>query len=452
MSDIDALFKARAAEVEAEERNRAANRGRSFTFETVKWTGLEPHKMKIVRAIGEAPDWGTENVPTQSSYDARVIRFAKIVDDKGKKMHVVLPLKSRDSNFLLWRIIDKINEVKWLDEKDEKGKSKKIFIQKEAHPALFEIINFNNLAESDPMRKFNILGKGWSGRDIFVVNVIDRSMMEWHKKNKHTVLLSKNVTTKQGDGGKVIEFVEEGVPAYGFTNMLNSQIINYHGFWENYDLGIERTGLTTPAFRIICASKHAEETPEDVRSFIVPVGPLTDEEKSWERYDLDKLFGVTSYTKLWNRLKLTIAKIDSELKTHYLDELQELAEKEAAERKAKIPDFPGTDVEEEEEPVERAKPSPASSEKVIEGVENLPAYDKLNSKEREAIVSAVMMTPTEKAALDATGTKEKPIKPGQYWKITYKPEIKRFGKCPDCAAKSPDFFTGCPVCGSTFVF
>ena len=457
MLDIDEIFKARAEQVEAEERERATNRGRSFTFEKVKWTGLEPNKMKIIRAIGESPDWGTDDAPVQSPYDARVIRFSQIVDDKGKKMKVVLPLRKRDQNYILWRIIDKINEVEWLNEKDDKGKSKKIFVQKEAHPAIFNIVNYNNLAEGDNMRKFNILGKGWAGREIFIMNVIDRSMMEWHKKNKHTVLLSKNITIKQGDGGKVIEFVEEGIPAYGFTVPINSGIINFHGFWENYDIGIERTGLTSPAFRIICASKHIEETPADVRPFVI-VGPLTDEEKGWERYDLNKLFGVTSYTKLWNRLKLTIAKIDSELKTHYLDELQELAGKEAESRKEKNQaDPPGPDVEEEQEAVrepvaEEVIVERKSSEKVVQGVETLPAYDNLTDKEKDSFVSVTTMTTAEKAEIDKTAIKGKPIKSGQYWKLTYKPDIKRFGECPECRAKSPDFFTKCPVCASPFIF
>jgi hypothetical protein len=455
MSDIDAIFKAKAEQAEAEEREHASNRGKSFTFEKVKWTGLEPNKMKIIRAIGEAPDWDLDgDAPVQSSYDARVVRISHIIGDNGKKMKVVLPIKKRDANFLLWRIIDKVNEVEWLNEKDEKGKSKKVFLVKEAHPSIFNIVNFNNLDESDVMRKFNILGKGWAGREMFIMNVIDRSMMEWHKKNKHTVLLSKNVTIKKGDNDKIIEFVEEGVPAYGFTNMLNSQVIKFHGFWENYDIGIERTGLTTPAFRVICASKHIEETSALLQPLIV-VGPLTDEEKSWERYDLNKLFGITSYTKLWNRLKLTIAKIDAELKTHFLDELQELAAKEAEARKAKNQaDPPGPDTEEEpvDAPVEENVEVPVKETVAVGEAASLPAYSKLNDKEKKAIVSASLMNDTEKKALLATATKEKPIKDGQFWKITYEPSTGRMGKCPDCAAKSPDFFTMCPVCGSPFIF
>lgn len=456
MSDIDAIFKAKAEQAEQEERDRASNRGRSFNFEKIKWTGLEPKKMKIVRAIGESPDWNlSDGEPAHNTYDARVVRISHIYDDKGKKMIVRLPLKNRNENYLLWRIIDRVNESEWIQGAGEDGKAKRLFVNKEAHPDIFNIVNFNNLAEADPSRKFGLPGRGWAGRDFFLMNVIDRSMITWHKANKHTVLLSKNVTIKKAEDGKVIEFVDEGVPAYGFTLPLQSGIIKFHGFWENYDLGIERTGLTSPAFRIICASKHIEETSPDVQSLIV-VGPLTDEERSWERYDLDKLFAPTSATKLWNRLKLTIAKIDSELKTHYLDELQAMATKEAEERKAQNQaDPPGPDTEEEEEEVpvkESPKASAGSSSPVISGIENLPAYNKLNDKEKESIVSVSTMTDTEKAALDATATKEKPVKYGQYWKIVYASPIKRFGKCPDCAAKSPDFFRNCPVCGSAFVF
>jgi hypothetical protein len=35
-------------------------------------------------------------------------------------------------------------------------------------------------------------------------------------------------------------------------------------------------------------------------------GVLTEEERSWERYDFDKLFPVTSYSKIKNRLALFV--------------------------------------------------------------------------------------------------------------------------------------------------
>jgi hypothetical protein len=61
--------------------------------------------------------------------------------------------------------------------------------------------------------------------------------------------------------------------------------------------------------------------------------PMTDEEASWEGWDFDSLFGITSYTKILSKLKDSIKRIDAEFKEHYLDELETYA----AEEKAKAP-------------------------------------------------------------------------------------------------------------------
>jgi ribosomal protein L40E len=451
MSDLDSIFKAQADRAEQEERDRAANRGRSFTFEKIKWTGLETGKMKVVRAIGEAPDWHlSEGIPTQNPYDARVVRIARVVDDAGKQMRVILPLRDRNEDYILWRIIDRVNEVEWL--KDVNNKSTKIFVNKEKHPDIFNIVNFNNLAPDNPQRKFGLPGKGWMGKEYFVMNVIDRAMLAWHKENKHTVLLSKNVNIKKGDDGKITEYVEEGVPAFGFTNNLLQGIVKYYGFWEKYDIGIEKTGLQTSPTRVINAFKLIEQVPADLQP-LVSNEPLTDEERSWERYDISKLFQVTSYTKLWNKLKLTIAKIDSAFKTHYLDELKELADKEAAERKEKSSDESEDEVpveapaqKQEEAPVER-KSTVAKTTTVTD----LPGYKSLNEKDKALIASVSLMTDEEKAVLDSKATSDKPVKYGQYYKIVYKTTGNQ-GICPDCGAKSPTSFDNCPVCGIGFTF
>jgi len=480
MSDIDTRFKAMADQAEQEEREKASRKG-SFhrEYEKIKWTGLETSKLKIVRAIGEYPDFHlSEGVINQSTYDARVVRIARVINDKGKQMRLVLPLRDRDDSYIMWRVIDRINEVEWV--KDSEGKGMKIFLSKESHPSLFNMINFNNLSESDPKRKFGLLGKGWMGKEYFIMNVIDRSMMNWHRENKHTVLLSKNINIVKGDNGKIAEYVEEGVPAFGFTKALMMNVVKFYGFWENYDIGLERTGLQTTPIRVINAYKHIEEVPSDLQPLVSSNPSLTEEEKSWERYDLNKLFQVTSYTKIYNQLHLSFAKIDNELGTHFLDELKSLHEQEIKERGKNLPDLKPDDEEEilemntvaevikEQTKIEipntvfetaiessknkAYKPSGSSVENIIGDPKNLPSYNKLSDKEKSVIVSAVLMNEEEKGVLNSTATPEKPIKPGMYWKIQYSDTIKRKGKCPDCGCISPEFFSTCPNCGASFIY
>jgi hypothetical protein len=68
------------------------------------------------------------------------------------------------------------------------------------------------------------------------------------------------------------------------------------------------------------------------------------------------------------------------------------------------------------------------------------------------IVSASMMTDAEKVELNKTATPEKPILPGMYWRIKYADGIKRLARCSDCGGKSPQSFSRCPVCGTSFSY
>ena len=457
MSDLDKEFKQMAEEAEQEEREKASKRGSGgFTrdYETIKWTGLERGKMKVIRAIGEKPDLKFDgDAPTQKPHDARIVRIAYVVSDKGKRMRVVLPLKGRDESHIMWRVISRVNEAEWIPNPEKKDTKKKVLVNQTKHPEIFNIINYNNLPESDPKRKFGLMGKGWMGKDYFIMNVVDRSMMEWHKANKHTALLSKNINVRKGNDGKMMEFVEEGIPAFGFVTLIQSALYKYYGYWGKYDIGIERTGLQTNPYRVINASKNPEQVPESLQS-LVASGMTSEEELSWATFDISKLFQVSSYTKLWNNLNKTFAQIDRALGTNYFEELKKLASDEAAERKAKnethnkeeatedeVNEAPA---EEEETPV-RAKPTapvapvatPSATPQASGVVNSLrpPAFDKLTEKEKASIVGAVA-----------------PAKEGDPWVISYTGDTKRMGKCPDCSSKSPQFFATCPSCGLSFIF
>jgi hypothetical protein len=60
------------------------------------------------------------------------------------------------------------------------------------------------------------------------------------------------------------------------------------------------------------------------------VAPLTEEERSWKKYNFDTKFAVTSYTKILNRLGDFIDEVDVCLKTNFKKRFTELSEKEKA--------------------------------------------------------------------------------------------------------------------------
>jgi hypothetical protein len=448
---MDDEFKARALAAEQAEIERAANRGSggfNKTYEDIKWTGLEKGIMKIVRALGSEPNFSMDDArtyfdnPNMTAYDARVMRIATLRDDKGKKMRLVMPFECVDENFILWRLIRKVNEYEWVDKK-------RVYTNLINNPAVYNIINFNGLPEDDKSRQFGLEGYGWKGREVFVMNCIDRAMYQWHRDNKHSALLSKKIEVRKNLEGKENVFTEEGVPAYGFTSKIQIGLTKFYGSWENFDIGIEKTGTQAEPTRCINASRLLEQVPAKLQS-LVSGDPLTEEEKSWARYDLNKLCGVSSYSKIYNKLHLTIAQIDKALGTNYSEELRVLAENEKAEFKARGTAEPedadtaaplsqsgrvsaaGADgltasKTVEDEPVRAVSTITTSSTATGFSTVQLPAYDKLTETEKSFIKSATKT---------ADGKFE----------IEYSGGGKIF-KCPDCKTKSPESFKTCPGCG-----
>ena len=213
-----------------------------------------------------------------------------------------------------------------------------------------------------------------------------------------------------------------------------------------------RTGKMDNPYTIINASKTPEEvTPASYRQFISEEKVLTEEEDSWERYDLNKLYSPTSPIKIFNRMKKTIGRIDAALGTHFYEELENLAkaekeklEKEAAEKALQNPttvtsidEIEEAPLEENlvipprvEEPVEPAAPAVRTRATAQTRIE-LP-YENTLSEENRALIKSVTQ------------------KPDGSYDIVWDCSIDALAGCPTCKAPSPLTATRCPVCGMQF--
>ena len=315
MNTEDAFLKYAQSLEEAEKKR---NERPTFTpaqrdYESIEWTGLEPGKDKVIRILGNPPGFG-EAKPS----DARVVIISRIVADDGKMIRVCRPSYEYFVNngeapeYFLDKVIRAAKGCRWIN-------GKRVCLLQEKNPALYDKVDKNGFDPSDFRYKVD---KGWAGRAVFLANVIDRGQMDTHRSTKHSMLLSKKISYK---GDK--EYAEDGVPAYGFVDKLIPKVVAY-GPWEGYDLSVRKTGQMSNPYQVCVASRVPEEVQSDVRQYIVAQTELTEEEASWERYDLNKLYATTSYTKLWNRLRDTIRAIDKELDTHFYEELKELADEE----------------------------------------------------------------------------------------------------------------------------
>lgn len=416
MSDPFADF---AKKVETDSKKKQTGGTGTFQFEEIHHTGLESDRPKIVRAIGGVPDSG------ETPFTAITRRISWIIGDNGKKFRVVLPDRSENEDHLLWKIIAAVNETTYVNKK-------KVFIHETKNPELFRMVNKNGL---DPTDKKAMFDNGWMGKTKLLMNVIDRERMDWHRENKHTLMLAKSVNS---DGDRT--FVDEGVPSFGFTNLLATGIFKFYKDWRNYDIGITKTGLKETPYRIINASKYFEELPEDLQALVVS-GPMTAEELSWEAYDLTKLFKYTSMTKVYDKLKLSIQKIDARLGTRFDKLFQEAIEKEVAAREASKPaESNDADVEEENVSESTSDVTPAVTPAPTRSRSKSVASTELDTS---SLAGWSLLTDDERNQITSVG-----VERGQT--VIGYDTTSELLKCGKCGVPSPSDFHACPSCGDIF--
>ena len=142
----DEDFLSYATDFEKQETERNSHRGGTGferTFETLKWSGLEPNKMKIIRVLGGIP-----NSASADNFTSRIVQVGWLKSDVGKSFRCVLPLREDNPENLMWRVIGRVNEVAYINRK-------RIYVNEEKHKDIFDIVNYNGLADDDKRRKFD---------------------------------------------------------------------------------------------------------------------------------------------------------------------------------------------------------------------------------------------------------------------------------------------------------
>lgn len=341
-----------------------SNNSSNFTYEEQKWVGLEQGVYHVLRLVGNPPDSMTPGHKA-SVTDAHEIFYSEIKADDGKKFQLRLPVRGDlpDKDHLMWRIIDKVLTVQWVNKQ-------KVYKYEKQFPEIFNKVKFGGWSETEPSeQKSRQYSKGWTGQKIVIQNVIDRED-DWCKENKHTKLLARKIDSKTMPDGTVIEFPSKGIPSYGYIGKLGSLINTYKQTWEEFDVAIKRTGIMTEPYSIINATAFKNgripELPEDKAAFVSTEPSLTPEEAEYARYEVGKLFAPCSYAKLDAKLGATIKMIDAAIGTNFYDQLQKLKAEEEAQRAAEATEVPHATEAEMNAPVtapvtEAASATPASN-------------------------------------------------------------------------------------------
>lgn len=344
MSDSQSKFaKALAArnEQKAEEAARKASGGNYGNFVEIPWSALYPNVEKVVRLIGGPCLEDRE--PT----DCKKIFTSMILGDDDKKFRVFAPDPKERKDWILHKIIKEVLSYDW----DPDGiapdgrKGVRIYHHAKSHPDIFNRVMKNNKVD-------NPYEDGWKFSVAMIFNVIDRGAMDWHRDQKQLRLLSKKAGAPD-EKGKV--WFDYGVPPTVY-NLIIDDILSMDGNtdWNNYDIVIKKLS-DDPWYKVYHGLDDAKRISEESKRLVTP-GPLTEEELSWKRWNLDELFPVTSYKRIKDHLGIFVQQVSKVLNKTWWEELCEEVEKEEAE-KAKTKEstsYQVSTVENKQEPVTSA--------------------------------------------------------------------------------------------------
>lgn len=441
MSSTEDIFQA-ALKNRQQERSNQNNYGFDSAFEQPEYTALEANEFKLLRFLGEPIS--VRKDPTSPS----LIFHSFIAGDDGKNFRCVWPDKKAQPDWLLWKIYNKVMAYDW-----DKDSQVPRYHHSTSHPDLFNRVAKNNKID-------NKYETGWRPTSYVLWNVIDRAEKVYngfHKEQKKTLLLSKKGSPTQSGS----MFYLPGVPV-SLYNIILDEIVEINGDWNKYDIFVTKMQQdpwykayhAVDDFKKVSARLNDEATMRAMGyDPSVAERPLTEEELTWERYNIDKMFPLTSYRKIHNRLGVFIQSVDKAFGTHFYEELETLKEKEIAEQPEKEERTPSRSATPSPSPQPEAStdeaPAPEKAEArprprrtpPVEGQLKEPSFDEI-AKENN-FVGMDKLTEEMKAMItgydDTKGT------------FTYRTDETVYS-CVDenCTMESPESFTHCPKCGAEF--
>lgn len=372
-------FEAMKAQVKKNAAKREANQSGGGDFVKYLQTGFDKtdNKNKLVRftspiikidPIEDNISVDGKVIGTFDDYDARTGITAEIYDDSGRMFFPNIPEMKHDPNHIYWKIWKLIMKRHKGVDKDATDDEK--YVYKKTHPEVFDRVRSNGKNIGISKRMYD---EGWKQIKIVQANVIDRELMDLHREHKHTFLLSRHMSPFGDD-----MWYDKGMKVWKFVEDLE-KLISYYGPLFSFDIFIERTGKSEDPFPVTHAFKHKEEVPEYLHEYISEARDLTDEEKSWEQYNIKDIMKPTSMFIWFDRLQEFIKKVDVTFGTRLYEETQERAEKERAENEERKKEqevkvtSQGTDVSSEKrsEPPVRRRSTSSTSESNLKGVEGV---------------------------------------------------------------------------------
>jgi hypothetical protein len=446
----DAFAKRKKAEEEKKERQSG-----NFTaqYEDIKYCAPEKDRQKAFRFLGLPPEYREK--PT----DAKIIKFSRWVSDKGKKYsNIIWKITSEgelDESWILTEFYQDVMSSTWVDfteeetNKDPKHRKGCYKYNNEGSPAFQRIFTNSTRGDLYPPNHYP--------SNLVLQNCLDRSD-NWNKEFKHSKLFVKRLDSWEDQKtGQMIEYAREPGYTISLLNMIYTLLADSPIFvWSDVDLIFKKTDDQAKySVRSACSIEISEEMKK-----IASKEPLTDEEKSYELYDLEKLFPVTSYNKIKRNFLNLFKSWDAETGSNYTERLEALAETERKEREEQTKKEEEEKVNKiaesikEEERTESESEDTSTRETVEEKVverETVEKVDPLLKLKSEIFPFYNNLSPADKNIIDTNLNGFDEVNKKVLWKC-------KVAMCdPTCTfekygirSTSPLDISQCPVCGKKF--
>jgi len=450
-------FQAAFAKQDAMQKEREEAKNFSgFEFEEVVYEGLalnkEPYKPVVFRMLGYPFEF------RQNPTDAKLVLQSKMIKDGNERKIKInwryIEKKGKyviDPEWILSKLYNKVMERKFVKYTDAdidpqkkiiKGEDGKIKNDRgyegEYHDIHTNTQTYSRLKYNQLPTDAKSFGDAYPATRV-VFNIISR-MDDWCKKNKHSKLLSTKVTTSQSVGGNG-EMVVRYFPETGISKSAYDEILDYMRRISltslSTDFIITRTHLNDKYGQNIFDGEGALKLNRDDKSVLNRIisGDLSDEEKSYELYDLDKLFNITSYARLKRDLSGLFKLYDTEFGGNLYDELCQLALEEKEKRDAKkekeiaIKDDDEEDNSETESVVKSdSVQKNVSDDKKTFNLESLPFWKSLTDEDKKDMKETVVSF----LSID---------------NVEFKPATALM-PCTACSRNLPSTVMNCPYCGT----
>jgi hypothetical protein len=460
MPDIKA-FKQAQEESKPEPKTQTDRKFKTEEIDYNRYVGIQQNQDLVVRLLGEP--YGFRKSPT----DDKMVMYSKIVrDDKKSYLSVYWPVDKEknddkfvpDKDFILTRLYDKVREEKWTEwteedikrfpdlnlKKNEKGKVEGVakngktytgrYVRLHENTAAYKRITANRPEDSREQYPNYFYPK-----TLVMCNVIDRSD-DWCAKNKSAKILGSRQNTDQKTG-KVYRDI--GIPLKLYDKIVDF-IAKGIGDWAKIDIVMYKVGegkaSSYEVFDATTADVNGKKAFLYERFFKSPTTiniassePLTEDEKSYKLWDLDKMYNPRYYLiarYLGGLFKL----VDLELNTHFYDELRDLVNKEKENNGGEVESD-----DKEEQPQQREEKVNVINKELVKKV--FPNYDALSDEDKKILDLSL-----REIAVD----EEKGVLP--VWK-----EPRKAARCFDeetcrfpntsVVSNFPETMKQCPVCG-----